>query len=179
LLRAAIFCRVFLLLAIATSCDDAAIRFRSEADSEPRFPNWIYEVLALALAELGPNHRVGAAPIVEACGSAPQHAREGTLRHEAASLQPFPDGHFLVCEIDEHGPRHDPQRMRQQRPGGLVIIGHERTEMRREAFVAHLVFAFTTQVDNARIPINPLGLMITYFREDQAFVNPQAGLDQK
>lgn len=54
-----------------------------------------------------------------------------------------------------------------------------RTEMRREAFVAHLVFAFTTQVDNARIPINPLGLMINYFREDQAFVNPQAGSDQK
>jgi hypothetical protein len=26
-------------------------------------------------------------------------------------------------------------------------------------------------VDNARIPINPLGLTITYFREDQAFVN--------
>jgi hypothetical protein len=24
-------------------------------------------------------------------------------------------------------------------------------------------------VDNARIPINPLGLTITYFREDQAF----------
>lgn len=27
------------------------------------------------------------------------------------------------------------------------------------------------QVDNAGIPINPLGLTITYFREDQAFVN--------
>ena len=31
----------------------------------------------------------------------------------------------------------------------------------------------TDQVDNARIPINPLGLTITYFREDQAFVNGQ------
>ena len=29
----------------------------------------------------------------------------------------------------------------------------------------------TAQVENARIPINPLGLTITYFREDQAFVN--------
>jgi len=47
-----------------------------------------------------------------------------------------------------------------------------RTETRREAFVAHVVFAFTNQVDNARIPINPLGLTISYFREDQAFVNP-------
>ena len=47
-----------------------------------------------------------------------------------------------------------------------------RTELRREAFVAHLVFVLATQVDNARIPVNPLGLTITYFREDQAFVNP-------
>jgi type IV secretion system protein VirB5 len=46
-----------------------------------------------------------------------------------------------------------------------------RAETRRESFVAHIVFAFTDQVDNARIPINPLGLTITYFREDQAFVN--------
>ncbi len=46
-----------------------------------------------------------------------------------------------------------------------------RAEIKREAFVAHLVFVLTDQVDNARIPINPLGLAITYFREDQAFVN--------
>ena len=46
-----------------------------------------------------------------------------------------------------------------------------RAELKREAFVAHLVFVLTRQVDNARIPINPLGLTITYFREDQAFVN--------
>ena len=39
--------------------------------------------------------------------------------------------------------------------------------------MAHLVFVVTEQVDNARIPINPLGLTITYFREDQAFVNAQ------
>ena len=45
-----------------------------------------------------------------------------------------------------------------------------RAEVRREAFVAHLVFALADQVDNARIPINPLGLTVTYFREDQAFV---------
>ena len=48
-----------------------------------------------------------------------------------------------------------------------------RAELKREAFVAHLVFVVTEQVDNARIPINPLGLTITYFREDQAFVNSQ------
>ncbi len=45
-----------------------------------------------------------------------------------------------------------------------------RAEVRREAFVAHLVFVLADQVDNARIPINPLGLTVSYFREDQAFV---------
>ena len=47
-----------------------------------------------------------------------------------------------------------------------------RTEARRETYVAHLVFVMDDQVDNARIPINPLGLTITYFRDDQAFVTP-------
>ena len=46
-----------------------------------------------------------------------------------------------------------------------------RAEVTRDAYVAHVVFVLQDQVDNARIPINPLGLTITYFREDQAFVN--------
>jgi type IV secretion system protein VirB5 len=46
-----------------------------------------------------------------------------------------------------------------------------RTEVKRETYIAHIVFVLKDQVDNARIPINPLGLTITYFREDQAFVN--------
>ena len=46
-----------------------------------------------------------------------------------------------------------------------------RAETRRETYLAHLVFVLDDHVDNARIPINPLGLTITYFREDQAFVN--------
>ena len=44
-----------------------------------------------------------------------------------------------------------------------------RTELKRDSYVAHLVFVLKDQVDNARIPINPLGLTITYFRDDQAF----------
>jgi type IV secretory pathway TrbF-like protein len=44
-----------------------------------------------------------------------------------------------------------------------------RAETRRETYVAHLVFVLDDHVDNARIPLNPLGLTITYFREDQAF----------
>ena len=46
-----------------------------------------------------------------------------------------------------------------------------RTELKRDTYVAHVVFVLKDQVDNSRIPINPLGLTITYFREDQAFVN--------
>jgi hypothetical protein len=46
-----------------------------------------------------------------------------------------------------------------------------RTELKRETYVAHVVFVLKDHVDNARIPINPLGLTVTYFREDQAFVN--------
>jgi type IV secretory pathway TrbF-like protein len=45
-----------------------------------------------------------------------------------------------------------------------------RADVRREAHVAHLVFVLNDHVANARIPINPLGLTITYFRDDQAFV---------
>lgn len=45
----------------------------------------------------------------------------------------------------------------------------DHVERRRETFVAHVVFVLKNQVPNALIPINPLGLTITYFREDQAF----------
>lgn len=48
-----------------------------------------------------------------------------------------------------------------------------RAETKRDTWVAHLVFVLQDQVDNARIPINPLGLTITYLREDQAFVSEQ------
>jgi hypothetical protein len=45
----------------------------------------------------------------------------------------------------------------------------DHTELKREKFVAHFVFVVKDQVPNAMIPVNPLGLTITYFREDQAF----------
>jgi type IV secretory pathway TrbF-like protein len=47
------------------------------------------------------------------------------------------------------------------------------SEVRRETYIAHLVFVMDDHVENARIPINPLGLTITYFRDDQAFVTPR------
>jgi type IV secretion system protein VirB5 len=45
----------------------------------------------------------------------------------------------------------------------------DRTEARREKYVASFVFIVRDRVPNAWIPVNPLGLTITYFREDQAF----------
>jgi type IV secretion system protein VirB5 len=42
-------------------------------------------------------------------------------------------------------------------------------ETKRERYMAHFVFVVKDRVPNAVIPVNPLGLTITYFREDQAF----------
>jgi len=44
-----------------------------------------------------------------------------------------------------------------------------RQETKREKYVANFVFVVKDKVPNAMIPVNPLGLTITYFREDQAF----------
>ena len=44
-----------------------------------------------------------------------------------------------------------------------------RQELRRERYVGNFVFTVKEHITNALIPINPLGLTITYFREDQAF----------
>jgi len=41
--------------------------------------------------------------------------------------------------------------------------------LKREKYTAHFVFVVKDRVPNAMIPVNPLGLTITYFREDQAF----------
>jgi type IV secretory pathway component VirB8 len=35
--------------------------------------------------------------------------------------------------------------------------------------VANVVFVVKDRIPNALIPVNPLGLTITYFRADQAF----------
>jgi type IV secretory pathway component VirB8 len=45
--------------------------------------------------------------------------------------------------------------------------GHQ--ESRREKYVANFLFVVRDRVPNNFIPINPLGLTITYFREDQSF----------
>lgn len=45
----------------------------------------------------------------------------------------------------------------------------DHSELKRELYTANFVFVFRNRVPNELIPINPLGLTITYFREDQAF----------
>jgi type IV secretory pathway TrbF-like protein len=44
----------------------------------------------------------------------------------------------------------------------------DRSEIKRLQFTAHFVFAFREVVTNDLIQINPLGLSISYFREDEA-----------
>jgi type IV secretory pathway TrbF-like protein len=45
----------------------------------------------------------------------------------------------------------------------------DQRESRRERSVAHLVCTVMPAIPNNFIPVNPLGLVVTYFREDQAF----------
>ena len=49
------------------------------------------------------------------------------------------------------------------------LTGPSRAEVRREKYVGSIVFSIRDIVPNNLVPINPLGLMINYFREDQAF----------
>jgi type IV secretory pathway TrbF-like protein len=50
-----------------------------------------------------------------------------------------------------------------------VYFGPDHGETKHEKYVGNFVFTFREKVPNAVIPVNPLGLVITYFREDQAF----------
>src|SRR6202048_3278507 len=43
------------------------------------------------------------------------------------------------------------------------------SELKRDLYTANFVFVFKTNLPNELIPINPLGMTVTYFREDQAF----------
>jgi type IV secretory pathway TrbF-like protein len=45
----------------------------------------------------------------------------------------------------------------------------DHSELKRNLYTANFVFVFKSQVPNELIPFNPLGMTITYFREDEAF----------
>ncbi len=51
----------------------------------------------------------------------------------------------------------------------VYYASQERVETKREKYVANFIFTIKDRVPNAWIPENPLGVTITYFREDQAF----------
>ena len=51
----------------------------------------------------------------------------------------------------------------------IYLSDSDRSELRREKYVASFEFKFRDNVPNELIPVNPLGLTITYYREDQAF----------
>jgi type IV secretory pathway TrbF-like protein len=45
----------------------------------------------------------------------------------------------------------------------------DHSELKRNLYTANFIFLFRAEVPNELIPINPLGMTVTYFREDQAF----------
>jgi type IV secretion system protein VirB5 len=51
----------------------------------------------------------------------------------------------------------------------VYFTAADHIEIRRERYVAHLTFIIKDRVANSIVPVNPLGLTITYFRQDQAF----------
>jgi len=51
----------------------------------------------------------------------------------------------------------------------LFVSRTDRSILKQELSTISFVYAFKERVENQLIPINPLGLTITYFREDQAF----------
>lgn len=50
-----------------------------------------------------------------------------------------------------------------------IYRGRDGSELKREKYIESVTFSFAGEVPNAMIPVNPLGLMVTYLREDQAF----------
>ena len=51
----------------------------------------------------------------------------------------------------------------------VYISRIDRSEIKREFSAVSLVFSFKDRIENDLITVNPLGLTITYFREDKAF----------
>ncbi|MGH9162408.1 MAG: VirB8/TrbF family protein, partial [Vicinamibacteraceae bacterium] len=44
----------------------------------------------------------------------------------------------------------------------------------RQTFVAQIDFVLREHIPNEFVPVNPLGLQVTYFRVDQAFEEPES-----
>ena len=51
----------------------------------------------------------------------------------------------------------------------VYLAAADHRELRRENYVGHFHFVVLPEVPNSFVTVNPLGLVVTYFREDQAF----------
>ena len=51
----------------------------------------------------------------------------------------------------------------------VYLAAADHRELRRENYVGHFHFVVLPDVPNSFVTVNPLGLVVTYFREDQAF----------
>ena len=49
----------------------------------------------------------------------------------------------------------------------------DRSERKRDSYTANFIFVFRDHVSNDMILVNPIGIAVTYFREDAAFTSPQ------
>jgi len=52
----------------------------------------------------------------------------------------------------------------------------DRAERKRDSYTANFIFVFLDHVSNDMILVNPIGIAVTYFREDAAFTSPQVSL---
>jgi type IV secretory pathway TrbF-like protein len=78
-----------------------------------------------------------------------------------------PDQEIKVNRIDIEDLRATPYKATVEYE--LIYISPlDRSEIKRSQYVAHFVFSFRDTVGNDLIQINPLGLAISYFREDEA-----------
>lgn len=55
----------------------------------------------------------------------------------------------------------------------VLLTPGTRTIHARRTYVAQVDFVMRSQIPNEFVPVNPLGLQITYFRVDQAFEEPR------
>ena len=89
-----------------------------------------------------------------------------------AALENLLAGHGEECDVDVKSVVIEDLRTPPYRATvdfEKVFYAPDRSESRRERYVANFVFVIKDQVPNALIPVNPLGLTISYFRHDQAF----------
>ena len=49
----------------------------------------------------------------------------------------------------------------------------DRSERKRDSYTANFIFVFRDHVSNDMILVNPIGIAVTYFREDAAFTSPR------